>query len=135
MNLFTRFKDAVTNAWQRAKEKRAAKKELTTVSPERDKTRRLNVSWERAGLGGVRRRTIKGPAFVPSAEYHHTSRQTCRAYLRGLFFAQLSQQYPGAPRAQRRRVARMAASAEYRRMVGDVTNRIPDDDVALAVTA
>jgi hypothetical protein len=78
-------------------------------------------------------RSIRGPVFLPAKEDHHVSRQTCRARLRALFFGQFSVQFTTAPRRQRRRLARLAASLEYRRMMNDTTNRIPDDDPALAV--
>jgi hypothetical protein len=157
VNIFSRVKESVTKAVQRFQEKRTAKKQVKLMRetvqrmtkdaasgvvsspPKRAKNQtapsRFNISWELLSGGYVRKKTIKGPAFVPRAEFHHTSRQTCRAYLRDVFFAQFSKQYPNAKRAQRRRVARLAATAEYRRMMGDPTNRISDDDAALAVTA
>lgn len=78
------------------------------------------------------RKYFFGPVFPPSRENHHASRQTCRAYLRGLFFAQASARHPEWDRRTRREFARFAAKHEYRVMMNDITNRIPDSDAAVA---
>jgi hypothetical protein len=76
---------------------------------------------------------IRGPAFIPSREFHHVSRQTCRAALRGLAFAAVSKQYPNFSRRTRRAVARIEAKMEYLRMMADPTNAIPDEEARAAV--
>ena len=74
-------------------------------------------------------RPIFGPAFPDAGdEGHHISRQTCRAALRVRFFASVSHNaHPLMTRRERRRAASLFARLEYRRMMRDETNAIPDE--------
>ena len=128
MNIFSRIKNAVVGA--------LGLKARPTVQEGRDKklhfkSKPMEGHTIRFRTGG----TIHGPAFPPRTEHHHASRQTCRAYLRTLFFGKFTQDYPLASRRQRRRIARLAASLEYRQMMRDNTNVIPATDAAVAGAA
>lgn len=71
---------------------------------------------------------VRGPAFPGTREGHHVSRQTSRAFLRTRFFAGVSEGNPLMSRRERRRFSRLFACLEYRRMMHDPTNAIPDDE-------
>lgn len=64
-----------------------------------------------------------GTRFGPWAaeeEFHHVSRQTCRAYLRALWFNKISKEQPQLSRRDRRRVSRVFSKIEYRGTVSNV---------------
>lgn len=76
-----------------------------------------------------------GPAFCYPREDHHKSRQSCRAYLRDLMFKAASEKFPLASRRDRRRYARLCAKLEYRNMMQDQTNAIPEVEESLYARA
>lgn len=57
---------------------------------------------------------IFGPAFGPSEDWAHESRQVRRANLFILAFQHLSRMYPGESRRTRRYLARQRANFQYR---------------------
>jgi hypothetical protein len=58
-----------------------------------------------------------GPAARPDRDYSHVSRQSCRHFLRGLWFAKVSEMHPLMSRRDRRRLSRIYACLEYRETV------------------
>lgn len=73
-------------------------------------------------------KSVLGPAFIPPQAYHHVTRQTCRAYLRAVAFAQLTKKYPHIPRRYRRKYARLNAHLEYQIMMRDRAKQIPEQE-------
>lgn len=74
-------------------------------------------SWKLQSVGKER---ITGTRFGPWAaeeEYHHVSRQTCRAYLRALWFNKISKEQPHLTRRDRRRIARVLSKLEYKETI------------------
>lgn len=124
MNIFSRIKNAVTGVFGGALKRNA---ERPSVHETRNgklifqAPPRMITIWSNGG------RPIFGPSVQSEREDHHLSRQTCRAYLRNRMFASVSQGNPLMPRRERRRFARLFACLEYRRMMTDGTNAIPDE--------
>lgn len=71
-------------------------------------------------------RPVFGPAILPDQAYAHVSRQTCRNGLRAIQFANVSARHSDWSRRERRRYASLLARLEYRRMMRDNTNAIPE---------
>lgn len=76
-------------------------------------------------------RPVFGPSFDVPREMHHISRETCRHYLSARFFASVSAGNPLMSRRERRRMARLFACLEYRRMMQDKTNVVDPELEAL----
>lgn len=62
-------------------------------------------------------RSFFGPVGLPPIANHFASRQTCRHYLRALWFQKMSDRDPLMSRRDRRRAARLFACLEYRNTV------------------
>jgi hypothetical protein len=131
MNIFGRIKNAVVGVLGGKLNRRKA-------APDVRETRKNKLRFNPLKSHRVEIRhtsePIRGPVFVPTAEFAHVSRQTCRARLRGLFFAQFSEKFPNASRRQRRRVSRIAAQHEYR-VMKDNTNVVGSPYPALTAHA
>ena len=137
MNVFSRIKDAFTRVKSKLFSEKAAQ---TSQQQKKDQHRRRSTTSghyhkliERFRFTRFRTGKIFGPVFLVPREDHHVSRQTCRAYLRNIFFAQLSKDFPTASRQQRRRIARLQTSLEYRQMMRDKTNQVSEFDEAVSV--
>lgn len=124
MNIFSRLKNAVsgvfggkvkrTDARPSVHEKRDGK--MVFQAP----PRYIKI-WHNGG------RPFFGPSVQSERANHHVSRQTCRAYLRNRMFGSVSAGNPLMSRRDRRRYARLFACLEYRRMMSDDANAIPDE--------
>ena len=76
-----------------------------------------------------------GPAFLARSEFHYVSRQTCRAALRAIQFQNVTARLgPTVSRRERRKYASVLARLEYRRMMADGVNAIPDTHASKYLT-
>ena len=117
MNIFSRIKDGLAKLLSRNDQARNLEH-----APKHHKRAKFKLHYIRLRLNGGK--TFRGPVFIPDAADYRVSRQTCRARLRGVFFAKISADFPNASRRQRRRVSRLGASIEYRAMMRDNTNQV-----------
>lgn len=130
MNIFSRVKNAVVGMLGGALKRQSEK---PTVHERRNGKLDFHAPPRMFRLRTSSSGPVKGPAFLPPTEGHHVSRQTCRAALRAIQFHHVStlEGTRRMSRKDRRRLARLFACLEYRRMMQDDTNAIPADEAAL----
>ena len=128
MNIFSRIKNAIAGQF-------GGRITRHSEMPEVREDRKGNLRFPKFArvfkLCASTGRPHFGPAFIPSREFHHVSRQACRAVLRGIQFFNVSQRHPLMSRRERRRLASLMARLEYRRMMQDTANAIPDEATQL----
>lgn len=124
MNIFSRLKNAVVGAFGgtlKRTDERPAVHERRNGKLDFQAPPHMVKLWHNNG------RPFFGPSTPTERADHHVSRQTCRAYLRARMFAGVSQGNPLMSRRERRHFSRLFACLEYRRMMTDETNAIPDE--------
>lgn len=118
MNIFSRLGARIRAILSNTSQAAAAGRETPKIEPKPRHMIRLRPSTGRP---------IFGPSFPEERAGHHFSRQTSRGYLRTRFFAAVSEGNPLMSRRERRHFSRLFTCLEYRRMMTDETNAIPDE--------